>query len=85
VSKMSKATQSRLESLIEAAVSTCTGVIIAVSCTQFLQPVFHYTISIHSNLQLTIVLTTLSVLRSFFWRRFFNAKVHLIIHKYLFK
>lgn len=65
--------QTRLHSLIEVICNIATGMIIAWSVTQFIAvPFIGITITMEQNIYLTIVLTAVSVVRSYIWRRIFN-------------
>lgn len=67
--------QTKLESIIEQVCNTCSGMVIAYLTMQFiLAPMLGIKISPHENLVVTIVLTVVSVLRGYFWRRFFNKQ-----------
>ncbi len=68
--------QSKLESLVEAGINIATGLIIAITLTQLLQGTLGYTMPPDANLKLSIVLTIVSIIRSYFWRRFFNAGIY---------
>lgn len=64
--------QSKRQSGIEVVLNVGSGMFIACTATQLLAPVLDITISLYANLELTCILTTLSILRSYAWRRFFN-------------
>ncbi len=77
--------QSRRHSLIEASLNVFSGMIIAFIICQlahifeptiqrYIWKGFEWKISIGTNLIMTIVLTIVSVIRSYAWRRHFNNR-----------
>lgn len=72
--------QSKKHSLVEAFVNVGSGMVIAFSTTQLLAPILGITISLHANGILTIILTTVSIIRSYCWRRAFNWYVYRCHH-----
>lgn len=64
--------QTKLQSFTEATVNVFTGAVISFSITQLLAPVLDIQIEYHANLILTLILTFVSVTRSYLWRRYFN-------------
>ncbi len=65
--------QSKFYSILEAILNITSGMVIAFSVTQFLAvPILGIEISLIQNAALTAVLTVVSVLRSYLWRRAFN-------------
>lgn len=69
--------QSKLESIIEQIVNVSSGMFIAYFTMQlFLAPMLGIHISPHENIIVTLVLTVVSVLRGYMWRRFFNRKLY---------
>ena len=72
--------QSRVESLIEASLNTASGFIVSLFVWQFVAaPLFGYHVTWRDNFLLTALFTVVSVLRSYLWRRFFNAGIHRLI------
>lgn len=73
--------QTKLISLIEASLSTATGFIVAMLIWAFVVPVLypHLEPTITQNFVVTCVFTVASVLRAYFWRRFFNNGVHSLV------
>ena len=65
-------TQSKYQSLLEALINVGSGMIIAFSVTQLIAPLLGITISLQANGVLTLLLTTISICRSYCWRRIFN-------------
>lgn len=66
--------QTRKASLLEASFNIISGAAIAFAITQILGPLLGYHITPTSNLMLTIILTTVSVIRSYVWRRIFEKR-----------
>lgn len=68
--------QTRKQSLIEAVVNIGTGMVIAFSISQLASyiPGFNWNVGFEANIVMTVVLTLISVLRSYLWRRFFNGR-----------
>ncbi len=77
--------QSRKHSLIESCANVASGVVIAFGISQiahWLEPQirtyiwsgFEWKISVGSNIIMTIVLTIVSILRGYAWRRHFNRR-----------
>lgn len=67
--------QSHKDSVIEAVVNVGSGVIVAYCVTQFiLAPALHLDITYSKNFVITTVLTVVSMIRSYLWRRFFDSK-----------
>ncbi len=68
--------QTRRQSAIESCVNIGSGMVIAWSVTQFLAWSKLFGLEIHispgSNIVLTIILTVVSAVRSYYWRRYFN-------------
>ena len=74
--------QTRLESFIEASANTATGFIVSyVFWLVVVVPAFHLDTTPGDNFIITSMFTVLSVVRSYLWRRFFNAGIHLIVRK----
>ena len=78
--------QSKVMSFVEAILNIFTGMVTAFTISQlashnealiqqYIYSDFHWQISIQSNICMTIVLTTASVIRHVVWRRVFN-KIH---------
>jgi len=76
--------QSKLESFVEASANTASGFIVSYAFwLGVVVPLFDLTLSHGDNLLVTCMFTVLSVIRSYLWRRFFNAGVHKIVHAFL--
>lgn len=73
--------QSKLESLLEAFVNQLTGFLISLAFTAWvIVPLWHLNWTLTDNLAVTMMFTGVSILRSYLWRRFFNAGLHRVIH-----
>ena len=77
--------QTKLESLLESFVNVGSGFIIAFLVWGFIVRPLIYAgyLTIDHTLAITIIFTVISVVRGFIWRRFFNAGIHKIIHKFV--
>ena len=65
--------QSRKESLIEVLLNVTSGLLVAVLTSIYLLPLlWNYTPSVPEAIEGTILFTSISVLRGYIWRRFFN-------------
>ena len=68
--------QSKKSSLIESTLNIVSGSCIAFTVTQLGSIVDLWNISPSKNLLLTFILTVISFIRSYFWRRIFNKKAN---------
>jgi hypothetical protein len=76
--------QTRLESFIEQCLNVASGFIISLMVwTFFIVPVWHLDVNMHQNLVITMIFTVVSIVRGYFWRRFFNAGVHKIVKQWV--
>lgn len=76
--------QSRLESFVESCLNTASGFVVSLTFwTLVVVPVWHLPVSMTQNLIITFWFTVLSVARSYVWRRFFNARIHRGIHRWV--
>ncbi len=76
--------QSRLESLIEASINIGSGFIVSLLLWTFvIVPVWNLPVNMSQNLIITGLFTVLSIVRSYIWRRFFNAGLHKRIHEWV--
>ena len=64
--------QSKLDSLIEALLSTFTGFIVSFTANLILMPMLGIPVSLSQNFILTVAFTFVSVARSYLVRRFAN-------------
>ncbi len=75
--------QSKLESALEATINIASGFFISWAVWLWVVPVFfgpNVGVSVGSGFFLTTIFTVSSWLRSYIWRRFFNAGVHRAVH-----
>lgn len=78
--------QSRSQSMVEASFNTISGMAIAFIVSQiahilapdireYIWSGFTWNVSFGSNIIMTIILTGVSICRSYYWRRYFNTKL----------
>ena len=68
--------QSKLSSLIESAVSTAIGFVVALLTQHFvINPLWGLNLSVFDNLGITVVFTVISVIRRYVMRRYFNRRI----------
>lgn len=73
--------QTKLESLIEQIINVGSGFFIALlTWILIVKPVWNIDVNMFDNFLITILFTFISVIRGFFWRRFFNAGLHKWVH-----
>jgi hypothetical protein len=65
--------QSRLMSLVEAVANVLVGLLVAIATQIVVFPMFGVQASLLQNLQLALVFTGISIIRSFLLRRLFEA------------
>lgn len=76
--------QSRLESIIEQWVNVGSGFLVSLFVWQFIvAPWKGYTVTMQDNLDITTLFTLVSVTRGYVWRRFFNADLHRVVHRFV--
>lgn len=64
--------QSKTTSFVECALNNISGIVIGWVTSIVVFPLFGLSISTSQNLRLTIIFTVVSMVRSYFWRRFFT-------------
>ena len=74
--------QSRIHSLIEALVNVAVGYCIAVVAQIIVFPLFGVHISLRQNIEIGIIMTVVSIARSYTLRRVFNHWHHADHHRY---
>lgn len=72
--------QTRLESALEVSVSIATGFAINFVASIFIYPAFGATFTWADYGWISVLFTVISVVRSYVWRRFFNAGIHKQVH-----
>jgi len=76
--------QSKLESLVEISINIFSGFILSLLIWIYIiTPYYDINVTMHENLSITGIFTIAAVIRGYFWRRFFNNKLHKIIIKWL--
>lgn len=76
--------QSRIESFIEATMNTMSGFVVAFFVWQcWVAPMFGFNLPLSTNFWITSIFTVVSVVRSYVWRRFFNAGLHRVVRNFL--
>jgi membrane protein implicated in regulation of membrane protease activity len=66
--------QTKTQSLIEACLNTATGFALSVVVQVLVFPLYGVHLSLGTNMQLVAIFTAVSILRSYWWRRFFNNR-----------
>ncbi len=70
--------QTRMVSMIEAFINIGTGFLLSMVIWQCLAgPLFGYEITLAQNVGLTSIFTVVSIVRSYFWRRFFARGLNM--------
>ncbi len=74
--------QSFWESILETTINIASGFVVSYIVLLYLIPVFwpKYNPPVTAAFGMVVVFTVTSFLRSLIWRRFFNAKLHIVIH-----
>ena len=67
--------QSRVSSIIESCCNTASGFLIAWAMTIFVFPFFGIMLTVGKGFIITTVMTVVSVIRSYVWRRYFNRLI----------
>lgn len=69
--------QPKLESLIEQLLNVLSGLILSTFVIQPLAfPLFDISTTHSENFQMAVIFTIVSIIRSYYWRRWFNHKLH---------
>ena len=64
--------QSRSHSLLEASLNTASGFLLSMLSVQFVFPMIGVRMDIGQNVAATVIMTVVSLARSYFWRRLFS-------------
>lgn len=67
--------QTRLGSLIEAALNVAIGFFISLALTAVVLPAYGHSVTLSQNLQITAIFTVASIVRSYCIRRWFNGRI----------
>jgi hypothetical protein len=75
--------QTKLESLFEKLCSTGSGFLIALATWEYvIRPLVNDgVLSVEHSFTITLIFTVISIIRGYFWRRFFNANLHKFFAK----
>jgi hypothetical protein len=74
-------TQTKLESFIETMINVISGFIVSMIIWQFfVAPLYNIPVTLESNIGITAIFTITSIIRSYYWRRFFAVGLHKKIH-----
>ena len=68
--------QTKKLSLIESIISTLIGFTVSLLVQIVIYPIMNIPVTIVQNLTITFVFTAVSIIRSYFVRRFFNSRHH---------
>ena len=68
--------QSKKHSLLEALLNTSTGFLTSLITQKMVFPMFGFYPAFSENLLITTIFTIVSIVRSYIWRRVFNALEH---------
>lgn len=66
-------TQSKIKSLIESAVNSFIGIIVAIISQLLIFPLYDIHVSFFTNIKITFWFTIISIIRSYIIRRLFNG------------
>ena len=66
--------QTRWQSMVEAFLNTLTGYIISVVAQVLIFPHYGIHLGLGENMQIVTIFTAIGIVRSYFWRRFFNHR-----------
>jgi hypothetical protein len=76
--------QTKLESLVEAVLNTASGFVVSLIVWRWIvAPAFDLPVGWDTNLAITGIFTVVSILRSYIWRRFFNAGINRAVMRWL--
>ncbi len=76
--------QSRLESLIETNLNIASGFIISLIVWEYIAgPLYGIETNAIQNLGIVGIFTVAALIRSYFWRRYFNARLKRRLHQWL--
>jgi hypothetical protein len=68
--------QTRLGSLIEAAINTAIGFVGSILLSLIVYPLFGHSFTIAQNVGITVIFTVWSIVRNYSIRRWFNSRIH---------
>jgi predicted ABC-type exoprotein transport system permease subunit len=67
--------QTKLGSLIEAAISTAIGFVVSIALAMIVYPMFGHSFTLAQNFWITVIFTIASIARSYAVRRWANARI----------
>jgi hypothetical protein len=73
--------QNKTSSIIEAIINTFIGLLLSITITTFYYWLNDIQISAQQNISLTIIMTTASILRGYWIRRYCNNYLEIVKHK----
>ena len=68
--------QSRLTSAVEAVLNVGSGYVLALGTQLIVFPLFDIDVDFGEQLGIAAIFTSISVVRTYLWRRLFNAREH---------
>jgi hypothetical protein len=71
--------QTKLESLAEVSLNVIIGWVIALLTQLIVFPMFGINVTVGDQLLISVVFTTVSIIRSYVIRRWFNAGIHKLV------
>ena len=71
--------QTRLESLAEVCLNVAIGWIVALLTQLLVFPLFGINVTVGQQLSISVIFTTVSIIRSYIIRRWFNAGIHKLV------
>jgi hypothetical protein len=69
-------TQTRLGSLIEALMNVAIGLAVSLAANALVFPMFGFKPNVAQNVAISLIYTSISIVRQFVLRRWFNARLH---------
>jgi len=76
--------QTKIESLLETFLNIGSGFVLSLFLWVFIvAPIWNIQVAMSDNFMITCLFTVVSIIRSYFWRRFFNAGIHKAVHKFV--
>lgn len=73
--------QSRMGSFIEACTHTAVGFVFSILLSLIVYPLFGHAFTLMENVGITTIFTLASIIRGYFVRRWFNARIHAFATK----
>ena len=75
--------QTKLESFVETLLNIASGFIVSLVVWWIIAPIYGIPVTLSSNIQITGIFTITSIIRSYYWRRFFAMGIHKQISDYI--